>query len=586
MAFQIVETLPHTKIEAFDAVATVVDMYRNQSATPPPPDPPLPPPSTGLTYSMTRVGAIIPRPAGWTNKGPFFPTMLDMRSVAAFPGDIGCWFSTDHDTGPGGIWLAICTGDPAVPANWVLHSEAPVYNYPLGSQHETPNAQLIGGTVFLTGHSNDLGFNQSTWIATSTDGIGFTSGTVIIDYDPATAPGDGHSGYFSWAGNPFAEHPFAYIGASLHGGGTTAVVSALWGVDDPLGQWTKIGLKSVDQGRSIAGSSIPNPTIAWHGASFDSVIPLGEGRYSILGNISEAGFGSVPRKGAIAEIIIDSDLNILSRPVEIMPPTLVGADADGCAVPAVLDYDGMRLVACTGHNGNVNAIVLYTSPIPDTELAHVLLSPAVPSSAPIVEDFTGGSLPPGWVVNGAGLASFNLFAGCAMFVAPVADSFAQIRTGPIFPDLYDFIEWRVWGYRQNNTTSQIAPMCAMNIDPDFVQSDRQIRGLTWLGQPNGLARFHVENNGSVVHGGSSAFNEPFEFPLMGAGMIPVECGLRFWPQDRQCVMLGHGFKEVSDIVHLPASWDISTPIYCAMGGLAQDASGPTLLLDRAQLTLG
>ena len=86
-----------------------------------------------------------------------------------------------------------------------------------GTQTETPHANIINRTVFMTYHNAGAGHSQSTLLATSQDGVNFTringdKNSVILDYEPEKDAGNGHTGYFRWRPNPFSGLDARYVG--------------------------------------------------------------------------------------------------------------------------------------------------------------------------------------------------------------------------------------------------------------------------------------------------------------------------------------------------------------------------------------
>jgi len=177
-----------------------------------------------------------------------------MREVANFPFDFALYFSTDHNY-KGGIWLYVCdrkhtnslackSYDQAVvegdfdylamkpPGNPIFRDKVQGYST------ETPHANVINNTVYMTYHNGGAGRKQSTLLALSKDGVNFhringKRNSVILDYKAGDGPGDGHTGYFRWGPNPFSGVTSKYVGYSLHGGGPQPNF-AMWVSDDAV----------------------------------------------------------------------------------------------------------------------------------------------------------------------------------------------------------------------------------------------------------------------------------------------------------------------------------------------------------------
>ena len=136
-------------------------------------------------FDFIRRGRLIAAPSEMPTAGPYYTTLVSMRDVERFPFDYALYFSTDHEDGPGGIWLYVCNGLPTDARNWKSYDEAiaagdfdhltdkplanPIYQDPAqGTGHtETPHANVIEGTVYMTYHKNGIEDTQRTLLATS-----------------------------------------------------------------------------------------------------------------------------------------------------------------------------------------------------------------------------------------------------------------------------------------------------------------------------------------------------------------------------------------------------------------------------------
>ena len=224
-------------------------------------------------FRFEKQGPLIATPEGMPAPGPYYTCLVDMRAVSDFPYAYALYFSTDHTSGPGGVWLYLCKGLPSVSKNWVSYDEAvaagafdylagkpaknPIFvDTVQGRQTETPCVNVVGHEVYMTYHNCGAGHGQSTLLATSPDGVNFSrihgkKNSIILDYDPKKAPGDGHTGYFRWRANPFPKVAYAYVGYSLHGGGDN-FFGAMWGSQDAI-HWDKIQLFDAIEGAWCSG---------------------------------------------------------------------------------------------------------------------------------------------------------------------------------------------------------------------------------------------------------------------------------------------------------------------------------------------
>ena len=75
-------------------------------------------------FTFWKNGPLFKKPEGMGSPGPYYPTLVDMDGVEDFPFDYALYFSTDHHTAEGGIWLYVCNGAPSDPKNWKSYDRA------------------------------------------------------------------------------------------------------------------------------------------------------------------------------------------------------------------------------------------------------------------------------------------------------------------------------------------------------------------------------------------------------------------------------------------------------------------------------
>ncbi len=280
-------------------------------------------------FSFEKRGPLIACPAGMSKPGPFYVTLVKMDRVDRFPHDYALYFSTDHDRGPGGIWLYVCSGDPTQAAAWKSYDQAvadgefdylaekpaanPIFVDRLqGRQTETPHANVIDNTVYMTYHNVAAGHNQSTLLATSKDGVNFArirgkQDSVILDYDPKREPGDGHTGYFRWRENPFPGVDYKYVGYSLHGGGDD-FYGAMWASNDAI-RWDKLQVFDAIEGNAVDGDRI----VRRRAIDPNSITDLGDGEYVAICSIGHRASGGRPSVKELYEIYLAGDGKTLTR---------------------------------------------------------------------------------------------------------------------------------------------------------------------------------------------------------------------------------------------------------------------------------
>ena len=283
------------------------------------------------SYTFTKKEALFPPPAGIPGPGPYYTCLVSMTNVESFPYDYALYFSPDHDRGEGGIWLYVCCGDPTESTNWISYEEAvaagkfdhlrhkpssnPIYLDPVqGTGHtETPHANVIDDTVFMSYHKNGIENTQRTLLATSPDGVNFSringdADSVILTYDVEKDIGDGHTGYFRWAPNPFPGIDRKFVGYSLHGGGDD-YHSAIWASNDAVA-WKRLDILTPIEGFAVDGK---DRILIWHEIDPATITLLENGEFVALCGVGNRASGGVARITELYEIFLDEDGRTLKR---------------------------------------------------------------------------------------------------------------------------------------------------------------------------------------------------------------------------------------------------------------------------------
>ena len=347
-------------------------------------------------YGLARHGALLdPRPH-MVGPGPYYTCLTDMRQVRGFPAEYALFFSTDHDSGEGGIWLYLCTGSPTNPASWRSYDAAnaagdfdhvpgrpaanPIFSDRIqGTGHtETPHVNVIDGVAYMTYHKNGIEGTQRTLLATSTDGICFSrlhgeADSVILRYARGERPGNGHTGYFRWTRNPFPDIAQSYIGYSLHGGGDN-YYSAIWASGDAV-CW-----QALDVLEPIEGHAMPDEDtiLIWHDIDPGSIAPIGGGEFVALCGGGNRASGNVARTVELYEVYLAGDGRTLTRECRKALAAKPGEDdAEELASPtSVVVGDGTRHLVYVGarDGGTVNTVMgasggLHPDASPSTPLS-------------------------------------------------------------------------------------------------------------------------------------------------------------------------------------------------------------------------
>lgn len=280
-------------------------------------------------FAFEKRGKLISRPTGMSKPGPYYTTLVKMDHINRFPFEYALYFSTDHDRGKGGIWLYVCSGSPTDADSWKSYDQAvadgsfdylrqkpasnPIFvDSVQGRQTETPHANIIDGTVYMTYHNAGAGHSQSTLLSTSSDGVNFTringdGDSVILDYDPEQEVGDGHTGYFRWRPNPFPGLDYKYVGYSLHGGGDD-FHGAMWASNNAV-NWNKLQVFDSIEGHAVDGDRI----VRRRAIDPNSITALGNGEYAAICSIGHRSSGGRPRVLEFYEIYLADDGKTLTR---------------------------------------------------------------------------------------------------------------------------------------------------------------------------------------------------------------------------------------------------------------------------------
>ncbi len=323
-------------------------------------------------FSFERHGRLIPHPPGMPKPGPYYTCLVKMDEVADFPYDYALYFPTDHDSGKGGIWLYLCNGIPTDPANWKSYDQAladgafdhlenkpaanPIYtDTTQGRQTETPHANVIDHTVYMTYHNAGAGHGQSTLLATSSDGVNFAringdNDSIILDYDSNKDVGDGHTGYFRWRPNPFSGLDCKYVGYSLHGGGDD-FHGSMWTSNDAI-KWDRVQIFDSIEGHAVDDNRI----VRRRTIDPNTITPLGNGEYVALCSLGPRSSGGRARVLELYEIFLAADGKTLTRECRKVlsngpPGSLDAEELDGATTIVIGDTWHMLYFGTSGQAG-------------------------------------------------------------------------------------------------------------------------------------------------------------------------------------------------------------------------------------------
>lgn len=193
-----------------------------------------------------------------------------------------------------------------------------------GGQTETPTLILKDGVFNLFYHNIDVPIgntqevSQTTLRATGTNPVDFTpTGERPLDYDPNILEGNSHDGYLNLGINTIAEIPYTYIGRALYGGGgIPSGATQQFVATNDLSAFEVLAICSPQHG----------PLREYEEFGVDRTLEIfnlfeakKEGAYyRVLGTKRRQAHGSLSGRGVPVELLIDSNLNIVSRPVTII----------------------------------------------------------------------------------------------------------------------------------------------------------------------------------------------------------------------------------------------------------------------------
>lgn len=233
------------------------------------------------------------------------------------------YFSTDHDAGMGGIFLASA---PTPMGPWTQRGLVYVDTSTANGQTETPTVmwdafdgvfrmfyQQISAKYGVGNASQAIG-DQSTLSATSTDGINWTKDPNFINDIPSGGKvyGDGHTGYFILFRTPRGLFAYSLAG----GGGGPAFVK--WQCRGKSNDWKTDWRPLSFNLEMTQGTPLNGRRIEWN-SSF--VVASGGVEYWV-GRLSDGAYGLNSANCLIGIAPISPDYRqLLERPVVIWSPT-------------------------------------------------------------------------------------------------------------------------------------------------------------------------------------------------------------------------------------------------------------------------
>lgn len=559
------------------------------------------------SFSATKTRTAMEVPALMaSNYGPYYPCLKNMSGVASFPYKWACYFSSDHDGGnvASGIYLYLTNdADPAL-ADWISYDAAvtagkfdylatkPTAN-PIvhrhdvnGSSIETPWVEIYNGVVTMFVQQNDGsgGRNQSTMRCTSADGIQFTTPTLLLNLPSNVAFGDGHTGYFRCAPNPFPAliNPatgvkWRYVGYGLIGGSDRSVM-AQWASDgDPqTGTWTLTAMLQKIAGRAM--DAIPGYALSWNTIDVNTARVVPQGVSVLMGGSTE-GSGAVPRYANVYEVLLDTaGQQVIAPPIPVIARGAAGSfDFNEVDQATIGDAGTSWAILYQGVNSaNKNQIGAATSPKRDLTQTNfppfAIPNPstylrrsiqfneyqAVPSLTTLV---ARGTVAPTFTYVTNGVQS-TLDA-----TTPTPGEAYFFDTEGFVPEDCEMVEFWVDAMMSVSSSGFRVPYIGMAAAKDFPANQTD---MIWFDNGGGTEKLCYKNYmvGGVATRAVSV--DYFGFGYGGFAQVtpssgsPKSLGFRWFPQQNRLIMLGQGRGEFEELA-IPASWDKTKRLYPFFG---------------------
>jgi hypothetical protein len=308
--------------------------------------------------------------------GAYYTSLVRMDEISNFPYQYALYFSTDHASDAGGIWLYLCNGKPNVADNWISYDQAvaegkfdyllkkptanPIFVDSLqGHQTETPHANIFDGNVYMSYHNNlRRGDWQATMMTTSPDGVNFEK--IVNDNGGIILPPVellNHTGYFRWGENKFHDVAYKYIGYSLRKG-TQDYRSAMWASNDAI-HWTEV--RRFNSWRTDRAIPEDERFLTWHSIDPNAVRRINEDEYVMIAKVGSRAAGDMKRTTELYEFYVAADGCTQTRMArKILSVGGVGEkDIEECASPAITTLnDSIYMVYVgTSGEGKINTVM-------------------------------------------------------------------------------------------------------------------------------------------------------------------------------------------------------------------------------------
>lgn len=552
------------------------------------------------TYSQAKTGPVVARQAQMAGgNGVYWGDLAKMPSTA-YPDRIFNYYTTDHDTGDGGIYLSVCVGNPKTAANWKNYGDAvaagwlddfttkpaanPIFigsqNVGSARQAETARVRKIGSQYVLTyqlgapinSQAGGTYRNQATLRAFSSDGLNWARNTnvALLEVNAGQAIGNGHTGYLRWGLNPFpgiinpsTGQKYLYVGYSLIGG-TNRSTQGQWATDDPVaGNWTFITPLHKASGRASPGGPYDNKfAFNWNTLNIDSIRQTRQGWAAQMSAL-QIGSGTAEQIGSTYEVLFGDDgITMLGKPQLLIEKGAAGSyDESTASLTANIIFGNERIVmynAASGSDEKTNAMTTGPLRNPQNTWFDPLL-PAIPATITTkTANFKGASaIPAGFEVVTVGTTPPAPTYDANGILIPLdgtqatPSEFYVFESTGIDPATTDYVDFYVKDW--------ITPAGAPNRVPFFgFATTKGAKGAQtdaiWLSNGEGTG---VNLCFNQLVGGTSPLptvQEPYHWGIGGPGNARDQTrdgankgiGLRWFPQRDRMFVLGEGGTEMEE----------------------------------------
>ncbi len=470
-------------------------------------------------WQATKLGKLIT--PGATNRA-YWPQVIDVTDMDSWPCDYIMTFSTDHSTG--GIYLWVCTGDPSASANWKSYDAAlangdfdaiavkpaanPIYNpSTIGTSVETAHSLYVDGKWYVTTHQAGVPGADGIQTTTLSIGEGETGlldlapapTPIILDYDPAEFPGDGHCGYFVKALNPFPAIPYKFIGYSIHGG-TNDYHLAQWGSDD-LETWDRLAI--LDRENDLIG--LPSGWVM--ATQISDFGTLADG--NTIAIASSVVTGGAIRDSQLYQVSIDDrGRKFTSQAIPFIEQGESGEfDSREIDHFTTVDHNGQKYLFYTAtDDSNANTIGVAAIELKSHTHGMPKLSPARDDfTFRRYHDFTSGTLP-SWLETAHTGSGSHAFVATGIALSASSGNWAGMRLkNSLTPDTVGRIAIRLYGsYSTVTTRIPVLGFFEATETGDLSGDERAIAQT--YSSIAGRARLEIKSGGVVAQTGDDLYD--------------------------------------------------------------------------------